>query len=187
VAIPEKTHLYTINDFDKFIASPENRDRLFELINGEIIEKVPTQKHGFIAGNIFGFFWNYSREHGIGLVVMEVRHRVPGDQHNDRIPDVSFYLDASQPLIERGPVPRLPDVAVEVKSPDDSYTKLQEKADYYLANGTRLVLLVYTEKRLLVVRTPDTEDILTETDTLDGGDLLPGFKLPVQEIFPRKK
>jgi Uma2 family endonuclease len=148
---------------------------------------VPTQTHGFITSNLIGFFWSYSREHGIGFVVVEARHRVPGDKHNDRIPDVSFYLDASQPLVERGAVPHLPDVAVEVKSPDDTYKELQEKADYYVANGTRLVVLVYTEKRLVVVRTADSEDILTETDTLEGGDLLPGFKLPIAEIFPQKK
>ena len=186
MAIPEKTRLYTVDEFDEILARQENADRLLELINGEIVEKVPTQLHGFIAGNIFGFFWNYSRDKGIGVAVMEVRHRVPGDKHNDRIPDVSFYLDASQPLVERGPVPRLPDIAVEVKSPDDSYTQLQEKADYYLANGTKLVLLAYTEKRLLVVRTPDNEDILTEDETFDGGDVLPGFTLPVKEIFPKK-
>lgn len=187
MAIPEKTRLRTVDEFDEFVARPENRDRLFELTNGEIVEKVPTQRHGLIAGNIFGFFWNYSRESGVGFVVMEVRHRVPGDKHNDRIPDVSFYLDADQPLVERGAVPHLPDVAVEVKSPDDNYTKMRDKADYYLANGTKLVILAYPEKRLLVVRTPDSEDILTEADTLEGGDLLPGFKLPVAEIFPKKK
>jgi Uma2 family endonuclease len=187
VAIPEQTRLYTVDEYDEIISRPENADRLFELINGEIVEKVPTQLHGFIVTNLAGFFWTYSREKGMGFAVVEVRHRVPGDKHNDRIPDVSFYLDASQPLVERGPVPRLPDIAVEVKSPDDTYTQLQEKADYYLNNGTKLVLLAYTEKRLLVVRTPDHEDILTEDETFDGGDLLPGFKLPVKEIFPKKQ
>lgn len=62
---------------------------------------------------------------------------------------------------------------------------MREKADYYLANGVRLVWLVYPEKHLVVVHTPDTEDILTENDTLDGGDVLPGFKLPVRDIFTK--
>ncbi len=187
MAIPENIQLRTIDEFDEFIARPENRDRLFELINGEIIEKVPTQMHGFITTNIVGFFWSYSRESGVGFAVVEVRHRVPGDQHNDRVPDVSFYFDTSQPLVERGTVPHLPDVAVEVKSPDDTYTKMRDKADYYLANGVKLVLLAYPEKRLLVARTPDSEDILTEADTFEDDNLLPGFKLPVAEIFPKKK
>lgn len=183
MAIPEKTGTYTADEFELFLARPENADKLFELIEGEIVEKVPTQKHGLLSGNLFGFLWNHSRQHGVGFVVMEVRHRVSGDKRNDRIPDISYYLDADKPLVERGPVPYLPDIAVEVKSPDDSYTKMRAKADYYLANGVRLVWLVYPEKRLVVVRTPDTEDILTEDDTLDGGDVLPGFKLPVRDIF----
>ncbi|MEO8393156.1 MAG: Uma2 family endonuclease [Chloroflexota bacterium] len=45
--------LYTIEDFEQFITQPENRDRRFELINGEIVEKMPTESHGIIAGNIF--------------------------------------------------------------------------------------------------------------------------------------
>jgi Uma2 family endonuclease len=183
MAIPEKTRTYTVEEFEAFIARPENADRLFELIHGEIVEKVPTQKHGLLTGNLFGFVWSHTRQKGVGFVVMEVRHRVPGDQHNDRIPDISYYADADKPLVERGPVPYLPDLAIEVKSPDDTYNKMREKADYYLANGVRLVWLVYPEKRLVVVRTPDSEDILTENDTLDGGDVLLGFTLSVRDIF----
>jgi hypothetical protein len=44
--------------------------------------------------------------------------------------------------------------------------------------------LVYTEKRLVTVLTASSEDILKEEDTLTGGDLLPGFTLPVKSIFP---
>ena len=77
----------------------------------------------------------------------------------------------------------MPDLAVEVKSPDDSLSKLREKAAYYLANGTLLAWLVYPKKRLVIVLTPDSEEILTEDDTLDGGDVLPGFTLPVRDIF----
>jgi hypothetical protein len=47
------------------------------------------------------------------------------------------------------------------------------------------VWLVYTERRLVIVLTPDTEDILGENDTLDGADVLPGFTLPVRDIFPK--
>jgi Uma2 family endonuclease len=187
VAIPENIQPRTIDEYDEFIARPENRERLFELINGEIVEKALTQAQGFITSNIAGFFWNYSREPSIGFVVIEVRHRVSGDEHNDRIPDVSFYFDTSKPLVERGAVPHLPDIAVEVKSSDDTYTQISDKADYYLANGVKLVLLAYPEKRLLVVRTPDSEDILTEVETFQDDELLPGFKLPVAEIFPKKK
>jgi Uma2 family endonuclease len=85
--------------------------------------------------------------------------------------------------VKKGSVPEMPDLAVEVKSPDDSLKLLRDKAHYYLANGTRLVWLVIPEKRLVEVYTPDDEQILTEEDTLSGEDVLPGFTLPVRDIF----
>jgi hypothetical protein len=54
-----------------------------------------------------------------------------------------------------------------------------------LGNGSKLVWIVYPEKRLVLVLTLDDEIILDDTDTLDGGDVLPGFKLPVRDIFPQ--
>lgn len=175
--------LYTVDEFEEFIAHPENRDRLFELINGEIVEKVPTQQHGIITLNIGGEVRTHVKQNKLGRVAVEVRHQMPGDKHNARLPDISFYADTATPVIERGAMPRMPDLAIEIKSPDDSLKEMREKAVYYLANGARLVWLIYPEKRLVTVLTKDSEDILTEDDTLDGGDVLPGFTMPVRDIF----
>lgn len=85
--------LFTIDEFEAFTALPENHDRNFELINGEIIEKaMPTELHGIIAGNTYGPLWNYTRETKRGRVVFEVRYRLPGDEHNARQPDISYWL-----------------------------------------------------------------------------------------------
>jgi Uma2 family endonuclease len=175
--------LYNLQAFEEFIARPENRDRLFELVHGEIVEKMPTQKHGVINGRIIGELYLYSKIHG-GYVAPEVRHQMPGDEHNARLPDISFYVILDEPLIERGAVPRMPDLAIEVKSPDDSLKELREKAHYYLANGARMVWLVITEKRLIEIYTADDEQVLTEQDILDGGDVLPGFSILTSDIFP---
>ncbi len=87
-------------------------------------------------------------------------------------------------MVTKGAVPRFPDLAVEVKSPGDSYRQMREKAAYYLANGTKLVWLVYPEKRLVEVYRADGDiQILTGDDTLDGGDVLPGFSMTVSDIF----
>src|SRR5262245_45391133 len=107
----------TIDDFERFITEPENAHRLFELIHGEIVEKVPTLQHGVICGNVLAPLWNFSRASGVGRVATEVRHHIQGDVHNDRLPNVSYYADASKPLIEHGSTPYMPDLAVEVKSP----------------------------------------------------------------------
>jgi Uma2 family endonuclease len=174
--------LYTVEEFEELADSPENRERLLELINGEIVEKVPTQEHGVVAGNIYGPLWNDVKQRKSGRVVMEVRHRASEDKRNARIPDIS-YTAGNEPLVKKGSVPRMPDLAVEIKSPDDSLKELREKARYYLAHGTRLVWLVIPEKRFIEVYTADEEYILDESETLTGGDILPGFTLPVRDVF----
>lgn len=78
---------------------------------------------------------------------------------------------------------RRPDLAVEVKSPDDSLKKMTEKAAYYLANGVRMVWLIYPKMKLVEVLTPDDRQLLNENDTLDGGSVLPGFTMAVRDIF----
>ena len=78
----------------------------------------------------------------------------------------------------------MPDLAIEIQSPDDSLKKLRAKAAYYLANGARLVWVVLAEKRLVEIYRANGEvDILNENDILDGEDVLPGFTLPVHEMF----
>jgi Uma2 family endonuclease len=177
----EQQRLYTVEEFETIAETPQNRDRLLELVNGEIIEKVPTQEHGLYAGNIFGPLWNYAQAHG-GRVVMEVRYRSPKDRHNARIPDVSYTV-GDEELVTKGSVPHMPALAVEIKSPDDALKKMREKARYYVENGTQLVWLVIPERHIVEVYTPDDEQILDENDALDGLTVLPGFSLPVREVF----
>jgi Uma2 family endonuclease len=174
---------YPLDEFEDFIALPENRDRLFELINGEIVEKMPTQQHGIITLNIGGEVRTHVKQNNLGRVGVEVRHQMPGDKFNSRLPDISFYADTTTPVVERGAMLRMPDLAIEIKSPDDSLKEMAEKAAYYLANGSRVVWLVYPEQRLVEVLTSDDRQLLTETDTLDGGSVLPGFQMAVRDIF----
>jgi Uma2 family endonuclease len=170
-------------EFDKFLAAPENRDKHFQLINGEIVEKVVTQKHGIIVAFLVTEISLYLRQHKVGRVAVEVRHRAPGDDENERLPDISFTRDLDKPVTEVGAVPYMPDLAVEIKSPDDTYKEMREKARYYLAKGTQMVWLVFPEKQIIEVYTANDEQILTENDTLIGGDVLPGFSLAVRQIF----
>jgi Uma2 family endonuclease len=61
---------------------------------------------------------------------------------------------------------------------------MADKASYYLKNGSRMVWLVYSTKRLIEVLTPTDRHLLTEQDTVNGGDVLPGFTLQVSDVFP---
>ena len=175
--------LYTLAEFEQIAALPENQDRLLELINGEIVEKVPTEEHGVIALWIATFLNMYLLDNPIGLVSAEANHRVKGDNQNARLPDISFIKGKRDP-VKKGSVSRMPDLAVEVKSPDDKPPELHEKANYYLKNGSQVVWVVYPEKLRIEVHRQGVEvQVLGMEDTLDGGDLLPGFTLPVKQIF----
>jgi Uma2 family endonuclease len=173
----------TVEEFEQFLRAPENLDRLFELIQGEIVEKMPTEEQGYIAGIFITKLNNFVLPRRLGIVAVEARHRVPQDAHNARVPDISFKLGL-RPLVKEGAVPRMPDLAIEIQSPDDAVKTMREKAADYLANGTRLVWLVFPKKRYIEVYRPAEEmEILFGSDVLEGGDLLPGFVLPVAEVF----
>jgi Uma2 family endonuclease len=185
LAEPQTKTRVSYDQFERFLAERENADRHFELIDGEIVEKnMPTEEHGQVTGNIFGPLWVFNQQHKLGRVVVEVLYRHPDDPNNARQPDISFTLNSSDPVVTKGAVPRMPDLAVEIKSPTDSYKDMREKAYYYLAHGSKRVWLVYPEKRQVEVIVNDDFQLLSESDTLDGGDLLPGFALPVSAIFP---
>jgi Uma2 family endonuclease len=179
-----REHLATVQEFEDFIRKVQNHDRRFELIHGAIVEKpMPRQEHGIIVLRIGSRILIWIEQGGRGRVGTEIRHRVPGDLHNDRIPDIAYYVDSTVPVVTQGAVPTLPDLAIEVKSPDDTYKEMRAKAAYYLVNGTTLVWLIFPEKRVVEVYGQDFEDVLVEGDTLNGGDLLPGFEMAVVEIF----
>lgn len=173
----------SLDDFEVYITRPEHRGRRFELRHGAIVEKMPTGEHGYIASVINAAIFNYLTQHPIGYVLVEARFRPLDDPANDRIPDVSFST-RHDVLVRRGPAPGMPDLAVEIKSPDDRLKAMLETAQYYLTHGARLVWLVHPEKRLVLVITEQSTEILTTDDTLDGDDVLPGFQIAIARLFP---
>ena len=94
-------------------------------------------------------------------------------------PDVAFVQRARLP-IDEGDYPVLaPDLVIEVASPSDSGPTIEDKIKLYLAAGVRLVWAIDPVKRTVRIRKPDgTDRLLTEHDTLDGEDVLPGFLAP---------
>jgi Uma2 family endonuclease len=174
----------THEDFERYIALPENADRLFELIRGELIEKMPTQLHAYIIQMISGFLFVFLRQNPLGYALIEARYRLPGDDENDIIPDLSFVTKAHGSLVSSGPAPYMPDLAVEAQSEGQSDKFMLDKALLYLANGTRMVWIAYSTQQIVEVLTPTYRKLLKIEDTLEGGDVLPGFSMAVREIFP---
>jgi Uma2 family endonuclease len=183
------TRTYTVEEFEQILAQPESHDRNLELIDGVIVEKnMPTEEHALIVGIFLGELYIYARAKGIGLPGPEERFRVSGDVKNTRQPDVSLRLNPDAELTTKGATVSAPDVIVEVKSPDDSFDDLRDKARYYIANGARLVILVFPRPRIVEVYRPGVpSDILTIEDTLEGYDVLPEFSLPVAKLFVSKR
>ena len=177
----QKTYT-TVEEYERLIALPENDDRRFELINGEIVEKVPTEAHGMYAANIVWGLKSYQRQNG-GRVIVEGRYRPEDDVRNDRLPDVSYTrAEHLQPLVSDGAVLHMPDLAVEIQSKNQSAQFMLDKAQYYLDNGAGMVWIVY-RNRTVRVMTPTSNQLLSIDDTIDGGDVLPGFTLAVRDIF----
>ncbi len=172
----------TYPEFDRYLAMPANHDRLLELFHGEVIEKMPTQRHGMIAVKIASRLLTYAETYG-GRVGTEIRHKMPNDAHNALQPDVAYYLDTDEPIIERGATPYMPDLVVEIKSPDDNLRVMRQKADYYLEHGSQVVWIIHPEKRLVIITSAQEEIILNEADTLTAPTLLPNFSLPINYIF----
>jgi Uma2 family endonuclease len=182
----DQSKLVTRGEFEAFLEQLEDSERLFELINGEIIEKMPKNLHALITHLLNGFLFVYFRENPIAWVLNEGRISLPDDDLNDRIPDISIVLKQGRTFDPDTPQTQMPDLAIEVQSPGQSDKLMLDTANYYLSNGCRMVWIFYPSKRLVEVLTPDDRKLLSDSETLDGGDILPGFTLPLKEIFEQE-
>lgn len=181
------TRTYTLSEYHNFIDRPENADRLFELIDGEIVEKMPSFTPSYIAGLIIYFLNAFVLPRQLGYVTSpDGGYILSEDKDVVLIPDVAFILKENLEKTPEREAEAPPDFAVEIKSPTDRKRALRRKAEKYLQYGTKLVWLVFPEDKIVEVYTPD-DDVQTYgvDDTLTGGDVLPEFTLPVREIFPQ--
>lgn len=174
---------YTLDEFHAFSEIPENRDRLFELIYGEIVEKMASFEPSQIAAEILFRLRLWLETHPFGRISGADGSYILSDEH-EFMPDVGYISRERMPEIPARQVLMAPDLAVEVKSPTDSIRGLRDKANIYLAHGTRLVWLVFPETRRVEVYTPDGEIQDVGIDgTLSGGEVLPDFALEVRRLF----
>ena len=165
---------------------PKFRDKEYELIHGEMVEMpVPAWGHGQYAGEIYSHLRDYARVTGLGSASTEAGVRSVYDPYTLLRPDAAFVLFTTLPNPPSNRIlPVFPDVAVEVKSRTESKLAMREKADMYLRNGTQLVWLVFPDDERVEIHAADgTTTTLGIDDTLDGGDVLPGFTLPLSRLF----
>lgn len=181
MAVQKKT--YTLAEYEQIQDLPENHDKLLELIDGEIVEKVASFTPSEIALTIGTFIRLYLMENRIGRATASDGSYIMSDE-DVFIPDVGFISKARLPDRPDRAAPIPPDMAVEVKSPTDSKPAMRRKAEKYLAYGTRLVWLVFPDEQVVEVYIPDRDvETFTIGDILDAHDELPGFTVSVEQIF----
>ena len=163
-------------------------DRLYELVEGTLVEKTMGYGEGSLAGWILHLIQCYLDEHDLGNVAgADATMRLM--KGLVRLPDVSFVRWEKLPKrqIPEEAIPDLaPDLAIEVLSKSNTRGEMKRKLKEYFLAGTSLVWLVDPHRRIVTVHTaPDVSTVATEADTLDGGAVMPGFLLSVKRIFAR--
>ena len=159
-----------------------------ELVRGELRTMAPTGfEHGGVTSKIDRSLGSHVEAHRLGWVgVGEVGFRLTDDPDTVRAPDVAFIRDERLREVGRptGYWPGAPDLAIEVISPNDLYTEVEEKVAEWIEHGTRLVIVVNPRRRTVAVHRPGQPvRILSESDVLDGEDVVPGWSLQVAELF----
>ncbi|MBU4273661.1 MAG: Uma2 family endonuclease [Planctomycetes bacterium] len=158
-----------------------------ELVHGELIQMTPAGfEHGRIAAEIGGVLRDFVKARALGVVTgAETGFHIGHDPDTVRAPDAAFIRqERVPPTPVRGFFPAAPDLAVEIISPGDRAGEVLAKAKDWLGAGCGAVWVLDPEtKTVTVYRGLDRIVVLDPDDTLTGDDVLPGFSLPVGEIF----
>jgi Uma2 family endonuclease len=164
----------------------DHEDRLFELIDGILVEKCMGFRESLIGIAIARALGDWVELHHLGVVVGAdgMMKLVPGQV---RMADVAFI---SRERLPKGRVPKdavpllVPDLAVEVLSEGNTPREMARKREEYFAAGTQLVWIVDIQTCSVTVYTgPEKCTAFTQEQTLDGNPVLPGFTLSLKKLF----
>ena len=165
------------------------RDAIFELVDGELVEKAMSVEASWIAGQAQWFLESFVREKQLGWVFPpDCGYQCFGSSAKKvRKPDVSFVTREKLPerRFTGGYAKFAPDLAIEVISTHDTMEEVELKIEEYLKAGTRSVWVVHPRARVIdVYRGDGTVLRLRENDIVSEPELLPGFSCPVKELLP---
>jgi Uma2 family endonuclease len=160
----------------------------YELVKGELrMAPPPGSEHGEVTMNLAGPLYQHVKNNNLGVVyAAETGFKLESNPDTVRAPDVAFVRIESVQRTGRLPGYRsgAPDLAVEVLSPSDTVTSVEEKVAEWLEAGARMVWVVSPKLHTVTVYRSLTDIVtLTEKDILDGGDVVPGFQIKVADIF----
>ena len=181
-----KTPVMTPEQFDAWVLQPEQAEKAYEFIAGEIVEKmVSNQKSSQIAYKIGIFIGMYLIQHELGRLTGEQGgYIISGERY---IPDIGYMSYARQPIDnDEAYNPLAPDLAVEVISPTDTPREMRVKVANYLAAGTVVWVVSPDDEQIEIYIPGQSVRVLGIDDTLEGGDVLPGFVISLKTIFKRR-
>ena len=168
------------------VAINDHEDRLCELVDGILVEKAMSSYESYLAMFLGSLLTAFARENDLGIVLGAdgMLRLAPGLV---RIPDVSFISWDRLPgrRISREPIWGLaPTLAVEIISKSNTPEEMARKLADYFAAGVRAAWYVYPASReVRVYSTADSFAVVGAGQTLDGGEVLPGFSLDLQAFF----
>jgi Uma2 family endonuclease len=177
----------TLTTADELFLMPDDGFR-YELVKGELRRMPPAGgEHGAVAINSAVMIAQFVKARGLGVVfAADTGFKIASEPDTVRVPDLAFVR---RERIADGGIPRefwpgAPDLAVEVISPGDTYTEVEEKVHDWLNAGALMVLVLNQRTHTVTIYTSHTDVVrLTTADTLDGGEVLPGFTCRVAELF----
>ena len=160
----------------------------YELVRGELRKMAPAGSgHSASGVEISTSLNNHVKANNLGRVFgSDGGFLLARDPDTVRAPDVAFVRRERVEAvgIPSGYWPGPPDLAIEIISPNDRYTEVYEKVDEWLEAGAGMVVVVNPRNRTATVRVAGMNPvILREGDTLDGGDVVPGWRMPVTDLF----
>lgn len=171
---------------DEFLALPETEPPS-EFICGEVVERpMPTGFHSIVVSVLNVMLFGYLQRTREGIVFPESRH-VLRSERRAFLPDLAVILRSRLPsaaALSRGPIESLPDIAIEVLSPDDRPSRVAEKLAFYLRAGIPLVWIVDLEERTIAAHRPGQPSTIHRAgDVIDAAPVLSEFALDVGELF----
>ncbi len=162
----------------------------YELVKGTLIKLMTASEgHEHTSSLVNWRLSDHIFPNGLGRVYTSNRGYVTGPDSpaTSRMPDVSFVSNArlNQPELAGMLYDGAPDLAVEILSDSNTPSQIAQKIDEYLNAGGKAVWVIDIDARALTVHTPNAAPLtLTDADTLDGADYLPGFSCPVADLLP---
>ena len=172
---------------DDLLRMPDDGYR-YELLEGKLVKLAPaSREHGRHAAHVMARLWQHVNIHQLGEVsAAETGFRLASNPDTVRAPDAAFVSIARVQEIgqETGYWTGAPNLAVEVVSPNDTYTEVESKALQWLDSGTQAVVVVDPRRQSIkVYRSRSDIVILTGEDVLEIPDVVPGWTLPLRELF----